>query len=378
MKIVLTGGGTGGHFYPLIAVAEAIRERAREEKILNPRIYYFGINEYDAKMLFDHEIEFVKISAGKLSLNFSLNKIFEITKMAFGVFGALLSLYRVYPDVVFSKGGFAAFPVILAAKVLRIPLFIHDSDTVVGRVTLWSAPYAKRIALSWPEALDQLAKYKERVAVTGNPIRKSIQIKNTYNQGAEYFSLDTSVPTILIIGGSQGAEKINDCVLEALPELLNSYQVIHQTGKINFNAINQVKDVILENHQYKSRYHPRPFLSDLDLKMASGVAALIVSRAGSFVFEIAAFNIPSIIIPIPQEISRDQASNAFAYAKRGCASVIEQNNLSKTVLISEVNNILNNQKIYEEMVEATKHFSGNNAAKIIAKEVINIAISHEK
>src|ERR1035437_10185213 len=149
MKILFTGGFTGGHFYPLIAVAEAVRERCKERKIIPPTMYYMAPNKYNARALFDNELEFVQIPAGKIRRYFSILNVTDLFKTAIGCVMALFKMYSLFPDVVFAKGGFASFPALFAAKMLRIPVIIHESDSKPGRVSAWAGKFAKRIAVSY-------------------------------------------------------------------------------------------------------------------------------------------------------------------------------------------------------------------------------------
>ena len=379
MKIVFTGGGTGGHFYPIIAVAEALRARADAEKILNLQLYFLSDSPYDADALFEQGIEFHSISAGKKRVyasrkNFIANFI-DMFKTGFGILEALWTLFFLYPDVVFSKGGYASFPVLVAARILGIPVVIHDSDSVPGRVNIWAGKFAKRVALSYDEAASYFP--KETTAITGQPIREIIREKKL--EGAfEYLKLDHNIPTILILGGSLGAETINNAILEDLGELLNDYQVIHQTGKDNYKEVSLRATAELINHPHKSRYVAYPFLNPLAVRMAAGAAWIVISRAGSTIFEIASWGVPSIIIPIPKRVSRDQESNAFSYARHGAAVVVEQDNLSKKVLLAEIDRFKTDPERYEKMAKAASAFASSDASLKIAESLIEIGLSHEK
>lgn len=374
MKILLTGGGSGGHFYPIIAVAEAIRDLAKEQKLLEPLLYYAAPDPYNAESLVENDITFVKTPAGKLRRYFSILNFFDFFKTAWGITVSVFRIFFLYPDVIFGKGGYASFPTLLAARLFRIPVVIHESDTVPGRVNMWAGKFAARIAVSYPRAAEYFP--KDKVAVTGNPIRKAIL--NPATEGAhEFLKLEREVPVILIIGGSQGAVALNDAVLRALPELLAEYQVIHQTGAANLAEVEQLSSVILENSPYKGRYRPFAYLDDLAMRMSAGAASLVISRAGSGVFEIAAWGKPSILVPIPDSIVKDQTTNAFTYARGGGAVVIEQNNLSPALLVSEIRRILTNQDLYDRMRLAAKASGGTDAARVIAEELLRIGVSHE-
>jgi UDP-N-acetylglucosamine--N-acetylmuramyl-(pentapeptide) pyrophosphoryl-undecaprenol N-acetylglucosamine transferase len=375
MKILLTGGGTGGHFYPLIAVAEAIRGIAKEDKLLDATLYYMAPSKYDERALFENGIIYQKSYAGKMRRYFSILNFFDLFKIALGVANAVIDVWSIYPDVVFSKGGYVSFPILWAARLLRIPVIIHESDSHPGRVSMWSSKFAERIALSYREA----AKYfpAEKVAFTGNPVRKEVQ--ETLKEGArEFLRLEDDVPIVLILGGSQGSRKMNDAVIDMLPDLVKKYYVIHQTGKNNIDEMTNTAKVILNGSVFAGRYRPYAYLNNLALRMAAGQASLIISRAGSTIFEIALWQVPSIIIPIPEDISHDQTSNAFAYATSGACSVIEEVNLSPHVLEAEIDRIIERPEVAEAMKRGAIGFAHKNSAEVIAREIIRIALSHTK
>ena len=374
MKIVFTGGGSGGHFYPIIAVAEAMLYSAREKKLLPPVLYFFSDDTYDKKALFDNGIKFRQIKAGKLRRYFSAQNFIDFFKTGWGIIQALIALYGIFPDVVFCKGGYASFPTLLAAKLLRIPVVIHESDSVPGRVNLFAGSFAKRIAISFAEAGSYFP--KDRTAYTGNPLRQAI--KTPIKQGAhEFLKLSDGTPVILILGGSLGAEKINDVIIEALPELLVKYQIIHQTGVANLNEVISTTKITLRGNQNENRYRPFGYLNDLALRMSAGVANLVVSRAGSGIFEIAHWGIPSILVPITDSNGDHQRKNAFNYARSGAAIVIEEANFSPHLLVSEIDRLFADPSQMEEMSKRAKEFSHNDAAELIANEILEIALEHE-
>ncbi len=378
MKILFTGGGTGGHFYPIIAVAQAIREEAKKKKVLPPQFFFMAPHKYNPRALFDNEIEFISVPAGKIRRYFSLLNITDAFKTISGIGIAIVKMFSLYPDVVFCKGGYTSFPPLVAARLLGIPVVIHDSDSHPGRVNLWAGKFAKRIALSYPSAAEFFKiKDKTRIAYTGNPIRTEIAQPLT-NGAFEFLNLEQNIPVILVLGGSQGSQNINDAVISSLPELLNKYQIIHQTGRANLAEIQATTGVTLKDHPFKYRYHPFDYLDELALRMSSGAANVIVSRAGSTIFEIAAWGVPSIIIPLPHSVSHDQTDNAFAYSSTGAASVIEENNLSPHILVEEINRICTSPIISKTMSERAKAFSRLDSATLIAQAILNIALQHEK
>ncbi len=376
MKILLTGGGTGGHFYPLIAVAEAINDTAKKENLVSAQLYFMSDSPYDMEALIGNDITFIPISAGKIRGYVSALNFLDFFKTIFGVILAIRKVFALYPDVVFSKGAYASFPVLVAARILRIPVIIHESDSVPGRTNLWASKFAKKIAVSYPDTVKYFTD-QSKVAYTGNPIRKSLLLANKTG-GHEYLGLEKNLPTILIIGGSLGAKIINERVLDALPKLIEKYQIIHQTGKNNVKEVSGTSAIILGSNPNKNRYRIFDYLNDLTMTMAAGAADLIISRAGSTIFEIAAWGVPSIVIPITESNGNHQRLNAYAYARSGAASVIEESNLTTNVMIGEIDRILQDQNLRDKMSQAAKNFTHPEAANKIAKEIIDIALTHEE
>ena len=373
MKILFTGGGTGGHFYPIIAVAERVNELADREKLSGVKLYYMSNEEYDKKALFENGITFVMVPAGKLRIYPSIKNFFDMLKTAGGILTAIVKMFVIYPDVIFSKGAYASFPALMAARILRIPVVIHESDSAPGRVNKWAGKFAKRIAISFPEALEYFP--KERTAWTGQPIRKEL-LQPAKEGPYEFFKLQKGIPTIFILGGSQGSAIINDAVLEALPVLLPNYQIIHQVGRANKDDVLKRISVILDDYEYKDRYHPIDLLSPVQMKMAAGAASVVISRAGSTIFEIACWGIPSILIPFNQSNGDHAKKNAFAYARAGGCTVLQEDNISPNILLNAINDIVLNENTHEAMRNAAKKWSRPDAAETIATEILDIAKSH--
>lgn len=379
MKIVLTGSGTGGHFYPLIAIAEELRDIAHERRILEPTLYHLAPEAYDQQALFDNKIIFVKCTAGKVRRYFSFRNGLDIFKTLWGTIGACITLFHIYPDVVISKGGYASVPVTLAANILRIPVIIHESDAKPGRATLFAAPRAYRIAISFDSSRAFFPqKVQDRIALTGIPIRKELTLAGGTKGGAEELLLDPEVPTVLILGGSSGSKAINEVVLLALAELTTSVNVIHQTGKAHFGEAQSLSKLVLEKSPHPARYHVFPYLNVASMRKAVGAASLIISRAGSTaISEISLWKKPSILIPIPESVSHDQRTNAYAYAHTGGAVVLEEANLTPHVLVSEVQRIALNPTLRAQMAERGAGFANPESARILAEEIISIGLSHE-
>jgi UDP-N-acetylglucosamine--N-acetylmuramyl-(pentapeptide) pyrophosphoryl-undecaprenol N-acetylglucosamine transferase len=376
MKIVFTGGGTGGHFYPIIAVAEKVNQIIDQDKIIGAKLFYLSDSPYDKEILFENGLLYESVIAGKMRTYFSFMNFLDIFKIFFGVINALFKMFTIYPDVVFGKGGYASFPVIFAARILRIPIFIHESDSAPGRVNRWAGHFAKRIAVSFQEAGVYFP--KKSVAWTGNPIRSEIEHPAERDKALNYFKFESNLPVIFVVGGSQGAELLNNTVLDALPRLTKKYQIVHQTGIKNFKMVEGRGEVVLADDPNKARYLPLPFLNPLQIKMASGAATIIVSRAGSTLFEIASWGVPSILIPFTESNADHSKKNAFHYANAGACSVIEEMNMTANILSSEIDRIVEDKPTWQQMAFNAKAFNRPGAAAKIARELVDMALRHEK
>jgi UDP-N-acetylglucosamine--N-acetylmuramyl-(pentapeptide) pyrophosphoryl-undecaprenol N-acetylglucosamine transferase len=376
MKILFAGGGTGGHIYPIMAVAEKLRDIAQEDKILNLELFYISDTPYDQRALDDNQIKFYELKTGKRRVYFSFENYFDIFKTFFATIRAIFLVYKIFPDVIFSKGGYPSVPVTIAARVLDIPLIIHESDSVPGRANLMAGKWAQKIAISFKEASNYFT--KEKTAFVGPIVRN--EVRTPLKDGAfEYLKLRSVLPVIFVIGGSQGAKIINDCILDGLPDMVQKYQILHQTGVKNFEEVKGMADIILKDIPDKENYYPYPYLNKLALRMSAGVANIVISRAGaSSIGEIASWGKPSIIIPITKSNGDHQRNNAFNYAQTGACVVIEESNLKSHVLVSEIDRILGDANLQNKMSEATKVFVFPDAEEKIAREIITMALQHER
>jgi UDP-N-acetylglucosamine--N-acetylmuramyl-(pentapeptide) pyrophosphoryl-undecaprenol N-acetylglucosamine transferase len=368
MKIGFVGGGTGGHFYPLIAVAEVLKEAPEK-----PELYYFGPEPYSQELLTLHNIRFVYCPAGKLRLYFSIQNFLDIFRNFFGVFIAIIKLYGIYPDVIFSKGGYTSVPILIAARLLRIPIVIHESDAVPGRANKLVKNAARYIAISYPEAAQFFA--ADRTALTGIPIRKELLERDP--DPFTTLGIPNDLPLIYITGGSSGAERINNIILKSLDDLLPECRIFHQTGVAHKDTLTLSAQSLITDPVLQSRYHVEGTFTAAQVNALLSAASLVITRAGSTtLFEIALHGTPSIVIPIPEDISRDQRSNAYAFARSGGATVIEERNLTETLLVAEIRSIIGNPEHWRNMSEAAAKFVPKDAAAKISSSLLSIGHEH--
>ncbi|USN87900.1 MAG: UDP-N-acetylglucosamine--N-acetylmuramyl-(pentapeptide) pyrophosphoryl-undecaprenol N-acetylglucosamine transferase [Candidatus Nomurabacteria bacterium] len=368
MRIMFVGGGSGGHFNPLIAIAEVLNNSPKK-----PDLYYIGPDPYDSEALERLNIRYVKCPAGKLRLYFSVNNFLDPFRTFFGIFVAIWKLFLIYPDVIFSKGGFTSVPVTLAAWFLRIPVVIHESDAVPGRANKLVRNFAEYIAVSYPEAAQFFP--KEKTALVGIPVRTST-LTNTADPYT-LLNIPSDLPIIYVTGGSLGSERINNVILRVLDELLPKYRVFHQTGARNQDELLVTAKALITDPVLQERYYSVGHISSEMVGAIMSVASVIITRAGSTtLFEIALHGKPSIVIPIPEDISRDQRSNAYAYARSGAATVIEEHNITETLLLNEIGSIMENQEQWNKMSQAASNFAIPNAAEKISDILIKIGDEH--
>lgn len=371
MRIILTGGGSGGHFYPLIAVARSLKRLAGENGILDFELIYASDDPYDSELLKKEDMRFLQIPAGKIRRYFSFRNFFDPFKSFWGIIKAIWIIYLNLPDVIFAKGGYASFPTLYAARIFGIPVVMHETDSVPGKVSIWASKFAKRIAISFPESASYFP--SDKAVLTGNPIRKEV-LGGNVQRAKEMFKLEDNLPVILVLGGSQGAQKINEAILDDFPDLLNFSQLIHQCGINNLEKVSFRAKSLLENSPVSSRYHLHPFLNEEEYANASKAANLVISRAGGgSIFEIAAWDIPAIFIPLTGAAQDHQRENAYAYARTGAAEVIEEANLGKNILMDRIKKLLADHARMEKMKVAARAFSRLDAADKIAEEIMRLA-----
>ena len=374
MRILFTGGGTGGHFFPVVAVARELKRIAEEEQILDLELYYMGPDDFGQDIIAAEEIFFFRVGTGKMRRYTSVLNFLDVFKTILGVLKGVWKMFLVMPDVVFSKGGYGAVPAVIGAIIFRIPLIIHESDSIPGTVNRLSARFAARIGIAFPSAARFFP--KERTAIVGIPIRKRILGGNTA-QAKEDLSVFSDLPVIGIIGASQGSQKINDAVLGVLKELAEEFEILHQTGEKNFEEVKGEGFVTLE-FGHKERYHPVGFLDEQLMRGFYSASDLIISRAGaSSIFEIAAWAKPAILVPLLNSAQEHQLKNAYEYASAGAAEIIEEANLTPHILLGEIKRMIQNKDLLRRMGEAAQRFSRIDAAEIIARELLRLGL-HEK
>jgi UDP-N-acetylglucosamine--N-acetylmuramyl-(pentapeptide) pyrophosphoryl-undecaprenol N-acetylglucosamine transferase len=368
MKIVFTGGGTGGHIFPIIAIVRQLKKKSPSK---NLGLFYIGPKDNFGTLFSQEGIKTFYILSGKLRryldpLSLILNGFDIFLKIPIGFLQSFIYLFFLAPDVIFSKGGYGSFPVVFAGKILGIPIFLHESDSVPGLANRFLAHFAIEIFVSFP---DTFYFPKDKIILVGNPIREEL-LNGNKNEAQKYFQLTGEKPIILILGGSQGAQRINDKVLEVLPHLLKDFEIIHQCGEKNFKSVKKEAEIFIDEYLRKF-YHPYPFLNEQELKLAYCVADLVISRAGAgVIFELSALGKPSILIPLPESAQEHQVRNAYIFAKSGAALILEEENFTPLFFVERIKYLFENPEYLEKMRKAAKEFARIKAAEIIAEYLL--------
>lgn len=359
-RIVFTGGGTAGHIFPGLAVAESLP--------VNYEIIWLGSsNGRDEKFVKSlPRVKFIAIPSGKYRRYFSFQNFIDCFKIIFSFFVSFFVLLKLKPVLVFSKGGFVSTPPCFAAHVLGIPVITHECDVSLGLATKLNAKVADKVLVSYPETTNFFHN-QDKIIYTGNPVRSIFYKANGKSTNA-FLGLTPKKPILLVLGGSLGASQINNLIYENTEELLKHFFIIHQTGDANIEKAKEVLSGLKENAEY---YKPYPFINEQlpDLVYSS---CIVVSRSGAnTVWELATLGKPMVLIPLEQGFSRgDQVENARVFEKAKAAIVLQGdsvNKLSETLL-----DLLNDEILCQTLGKNAKEFSNENVVKHIVEIIEDV------
>lgn len=370
LRIVLTGGVSGGHTFPLIAVAQ----EAKEKSPLPLEFLFVGAyGNLEAATMQEAGIQARYIAYGKWRRYFSFQNFTDLFKIPFGFLQALWYLLWFMPDAVFAKGGSASVPVVLAARLYRIPVLLHESDAQPGVANRFLGRFAQRVAVSYPHALQFFP--REITALIGNPIRKEITSGDVAG-ALDTFSFHADAPLLLVLGGSQGARTINDQIMRIVPALLEKgYQIAHVTGENNFEELSG--RAIEAGFDIKTGpYRPIPFVGARDLANLYAASQVVISRAGAgTIAELAATKKSVILVPLQNAANDHQRLNAYELAEGGAAEVLEEANLTEHMVLENIEELLTNAELRQKMGEALHHFYHPDAASLLAVVLLELAVA---
>lgn len=331
-RIVLTGGGTAGHVTPNIALLPTLKK-------LDYDIHYIG--SYDGiekKLIEDFDIPYYGISTGKLRRYFDVKNFSDPFRVVKGFSEAKKILKEIKPDIVFSKGGFVSVPVVRAAASLKIPCIIHESDMTPGLANKLCIPVAEKICCNFPETLLNLP--EDKAVLTGSPIREELR-QGSRLAGLEFCGFTANVPVIMVIGGSLGAANVNKAVRDALPMLLEDFQIVHICGQ------GKVDNLLLTTKGYKQFEYVKSELKDL-----FAMADVVISRAGAnAICELLALKKPNLLIPLSAGSRGDQILNAKSFEAQGFSIVLDEDDMTEKLLTDKVHELYFTRHSYIENME---------------------------
>lgn len=348
-KIVLTGGGTAGHVTPNIALIPYLKKEGYD-------VYYIGSKGgMEEELIKKCDIPYYGVSSGKLRRYFDKKNFSDIFKVLKGIMQAKHIIRKIKPDVVFSKGGFVAVPVVVGAALNKVNVVCHESDITPGLANKLAMPFAKAVCTTFPEAVKHIKDNKG--IYTGTPIRDML-FTGKKEKGLEMCGFSGNKPVILIMGGSQGSVKVNNSVRELLSKLLPKYDIVHLCGKGNLD------ESLIDKEGYKQFEYISDELPDL-----FAMADMVISRAGSnAICEFLALHKPMLLIPLGKNASRgDQILNAESFKKQGFAEVIDEEKMTKGSLFDTINRVYENRQSYIDAMESSQASDGIKSVMDIIK-----------
>lgn len=332
-KIILTGGGTAGHVTPNLALCPELKKNGFE-------INYIGsYNGMEKELVEKAGIPYYGISSGKLRRYFDLKNFTDPFRVIKGYFEAKSLMKKLKPDIVFSKGGFVAVPVVMAASHRGIPVISHESDMTPGLANKLSLAFCTKICCNFPETVKYLP--EDKAILTGCPIREEL-LTGDRKSGLKLTGFNNSKPVLLVMGGSLGSVKVNQAVRTILPDLLKDYQIVHLCGKGNLD----------ETLTSMPGYVQYEYMSD-PLKHLFAMADIIISRAGAnAICELLALQKPALLIPLSAAASRgDQILNAQSFKKQGFCDVLEEEAITPETLYQAVSSLYQNRQSYIQAMQ---------------------------
>lgn len=370
MKILVSGGGTGGHIYPALAVATQLKKEYRAE------ILYLGSDDgLEIELAPAAGFPFTVIKAGKLHRYVSWQTFSGLARVPIGMVQAVNIVRKFRPDVVFTSGGYVAVPAGLAARLNGVPLLMHQQDVPPNLSNKLLAPLATRISVAFVDSLTYFPLHK--TLQLGNPVRQEIlDIRQVSPQEARrQLGLNPDIPVLLVTGGSQGARHLNQVVCQVLPQLLPYCQILQISGKQLFAETQQLSEQSMANLEadIQRRYRLVAYMNE-EMPAALQAAELVLCRSGAATLsELAVLGKPSILVPLPPAIgSSPQEANAAMFGRKQAAEVIRDADLKPVVLVERVKSILASSTLLQTMTEVTRSFAEPDATQKIVAEVLNL------
>lgn len=375
MRLIVTGGGTGGHVSPAVAVITRLRERSASEGWPLDLLYVGSVAGVERRTMTQMGVPYASIQTGKLRRYLSPQTPLDLlVRLPAGFFQALAIVRRFRPDTILSTGGYVCVPTVVAGSILRVPSLTHEQTALVGLANRIAGKFAARIAVSFPQSARYFAPGK--VVVTGNPVRLSI-LHGDATRVASLFGFDAGVPTLYVTGGVQGSHAINMAVRETLPRLLECCQVIHQCGQGPDGSGADLRDLTKAREalpaDLQRRYRVQAYVGD-ELGDIYALASLVLGRAGAgTVNELASLGKPSVLVPLPGAAGGEQEANARALEREGGAVVLLESDMTADTLASILCPLINDPPRLKNMAEGARKLSHAGAADAIVDELLRLA-----
>jgi UDP-N-acetylglucosamine--N-acetylmuramyl-(pentapeptide) pyrophosphoryl-undecaprenol N-acetylglucosamine transferase len=353
-NIVLTGGGTAGHVTPNIALISILKQNDWDINYIGSKV---GVEK---KMIEGINIPYHSIRCGKLRRYFSWQNFLDPINLLIGIAQSYCLLRKLQIEVIFSKGGFVALPVVIGGYLNRIPVVIHESDMTPGLANKLSFPFAKKICTNFISTKKHI-KNSLKIETTGTPIREQL-FNGSKDKGIKLCEFNDELPCLLVIGGGQGSVAINKAIRESLDEVCKRYQVIHLCGR------DKLDETLINRKNYCQFEYANEEIADL-----FAASSLVVSRAGAnSLCEILALKKPHVLVPLSIKVSRgDQIQNAKYFAKEGISTVIDEDDLTKSTLLEAIASAETNSKA---AIEKMKKLNISSAGSGIFNILKNIAL----
>lgn len=371
MKILISGGGTGGHIYPALAVAQQLQQEYQAD------ILYLGSDDgLETSLIPAASLRLALIKAGKLQRFVSWRTVTGVARVPVGMAQAVNIVRRFHPDVAFTSGGYVAVPAGLAARLNGVPLLMHQQDVPPNLSNRLLAPLATRISVAFADSLHYFPAHK--TVQLGNPMRQAILDirQQSPEQARVALGMSADLPLLLVTGGSQGARHLNQTVCHALPELLRFCQVLQISGPKLFTETRTLADSTMRNLDpaIKSRYHLVAYMNE-EMPLALQSATLVLCRAGaSTLSELAVLSKPSILVPLPPAIGNSpQEANAAMFGNKQAAEVVLDADLKPEVLVTRVKSVTTSFTSLQRMAEAANRFAQPDATQNIVKQIVQLA-----
>jgi UDP-N-acetylglucosamine--N-acetylmuramyl-(pentapeptide) pyrophosphoryl-undecaprenol N-acetylglucosamine transferase len=371
MRVLVSGGGTGGHIYPALAIATSLRREYQAE------ILFLGSDDgLEKEIVPAAGFALATIKAGKLRRYVSLETITGVMRVPLGMFQAMSIVRKFRPDVAFTSGGYVAVPAALATRVNGVPLLMHQQDVPPNLSNRLAAPLATRISVAFADSLPYFPARK--TLLLGNPVRQvMLDVRDTTPQAARAgLGLDAGVPLLLVTGGSQGARHLNQVACQALPGLLEHCQVLQISGKDLYNETRAQADSLLadQDEALRRRYRLVPYLNE-EMPLALQAADLVLCRSGaSTLSELATLGKPSILVPLSPAVGGSaQQENAAMFERKQAAIVISNDDLRADILVERIASLLASSEQLAAMAGAASAFAKPGATLDITKELVSIA-----